>query len=77
MGILLHLLQQPECLSPLSLQSFSTTVQVAVGAKVVVLKSLKTGTADDLCALDTLWNVSVVGLSSLLYTPFERDTLQS
>ena len=31
-----------------------TTVEVAVGAKVVVLKSLKTGTADDLCALGTL-----------------------
>ena len=41
-----------------------TTMAVAAGAKVVVLESLTTGTADDLCSLGTLWNVSVVGLSS-------------
>ena len=40
-------------------------VAVTVGAEVVVLESLATGTADDLCALGTLWKVSVVGLSSL------------
>ena len=42
-----------------------TTVVVAAGAEVVVLESLTTGTADDLCTLGTLWKVSVVGLSSL------------
>ena len=40
------------------------TVAVAGGAEMVVLEST-TGTADDLCALGTLWNVFVVGLSSM------------
>ena len=45
-----------------------TTVAVAADAEVVVPKSLTTGTADDLCALGTLWKVSVVGLSFLFST---------
>ena len=41
---------------------------VAAGAESVVLESLVTGTTDDLCALGTVWNVSVVRLSPLSST---------
>jgi len=40
-------------------------VAISAGAEIVALESLTTGTANDLCALGTLWNVSVVALSSL------------
>ena len=41
------------------------TMAIVAGAKVVVVESLTTGTADNLCALGTLWKVSVVSLPSL------------